>query len=206
MSEIKQNLKKLYRIFKSTKFPLYNGLQLEKGKVNRNIFLKYKYQPINKEISLKDNIYFTSRLFKSKKFIPKRNLQSGIFEIKSLDRNHPDFQIIENNKAKLKSHNILNNSHNSDLYRVGTKILGSQFVELNKKNNNLLKIFNDRDDFNYRILLERMKKKKRIAFLNYKNTHYNSYKSFFEKKDFKKFPPFKNKLLKHYFEINKEDN
>ena len=50
------------------------------------------------------------------------------------------------------------------------------------------------------------KKKIKISFLNFKNTKTSSHKSFVEKKDYNKFPPVKNKLLKQYLEINKEDN
>ena len=210
MNEYKQNLKKLYKIFKTTKFPLYNQIHSEQSRGNRNLLLKYNYKPLSKEYFMKDNIYFISRLYKADKYMEKRNLKGGIFKIKSLDKNHPDYQLIQDTKTKLKSNNILNKSHNNDLYKVSTKIFGSEFVESNKSKryNNLLNILNDKDDFDYRILLRKIKKKKKIkiSFLNFKNAKTSSHKSFVEKKDYNKFPPVKNKLLKQYLEINKEDN
>ena len=185
MNEYKQNLKKLYKIFKTTKFPLYNQIHSEQRTGNRNLLLKYNYKPLSKECFVKDNI-------------------------KSLDKNHPDYQLIQDTKTKLKTNNFLNKSHNNDLYKVSTKIFGSEFVESNKSKryNNLLNILNDKDDFDYRILLRKIKKKKKIkiSFLNFKNAKTSSHKSFVEKKDYNKFPPVKNKLLKQYLEINKEDN
>ena len=210
MNEYKQNLKKLYKIFKTTKFPLYNQIHSEQRKGNRNLLLKYNYKPLSKEYFVKDNIYFISRLYKADKYMEKRNLKGGIFKIKSLDKNHPDYQLIQDTKTKLKTNNILNKSHNNDLYKVSTKIFGSEFVESNKSKryNNLLNILNDKDDFDYRILLRKIKNKKKIkiSFLNFKNAKTSSHKSFVEKKDYNKFPPVKNKLLKQYLEINKEDN
>ena len=210
MNEYKQNLKKLYKIFKTTKFPLYNQIHSEQSRGNRNLLLKYNYKPLSKEYFMKDNIYFISRLYKADKYMEKRNLKGGIFKIKSLDKNHPDYQLIQDTKTKLKTNNFLNKSHNNDLYKVSTKIFGSEFVESNKSKryNNLLNILNDKDDFDYRILLRKIKKKKKIkiSFLNFKNAKTSSHKSFVEKKDYNKFPPVKNKLLKQYLEINKEDN
>ena len=210
MNEYKQNLKKLYKIFKTTKFPLYNQIHSEQSRGNRNLLLKYNYKPLSKECFIKDNIYFISRLYKADKYMEKRNLKGGIFKIKSLDKNHPDYQLIQDTKTKLKTNNFLNKSHNNDLYKVSTKIFGSEFVESNKSKryNNLLNILNDKDDFDYRILLRKIKKKKKIkiSFLNFKNAKTSSHKSFVEKKDYNKFPPVKNKLLKQYLEINKEDN
>ena len=204
-SEVKQNLKKLYKIFKTTKFPFYNKRQLEKRKGSKNIFLRCNYKPLAKEFISKEdiplnNLYFTSRLYRCEKFNPKRKLKSGILKIKSLDKNHPDFQIIQYNKAKMKSY-LMNKSHNNDLYKVGTKILGSELNEYKKINNNLLKILNEKDDFEYKILFKKFSKNKNESLLKYKNAETNTNNSLTERSSLYKFPPIKNKLLKHYFGI-----
>ena len=212
MIEVKQNLKKLYKIFKSTKFPFFNKVHLEKRKGSKNIFLKCNYKPLTKEFISKENIplnnlYFTSRLYRYEKFNPKRKLKSGILKIKSLDKNHPDFQIIEKNKAEIKLGNRMNNSHNNDLYKVGTKILGSELGEYNKINNNLLNILNEKDDFEYKILFKKFSNNKSRLLSKYKNAQTNTYNSLTERISFYKFPPIKNKLLKQYFgiKINKKE-
>ena len=208
MSEIKHNLKKLYKIFKTTNFPFYNKAQFEKKKGSKNIFLRRNYQPLKREFVSKEdkpsnNLYYTSRLYKFGKYNPKIKLKKGIIKIKSLDKNHPDFHIIENNKAKMRSNNFMNNSHNNDLYKVSTKILGSEIVEYNKINNNLLNILNDKDDFEYKILLQKFKNKSRLSS-KYKNAQTNTHDSLTERSGFHKFPPIKNKLLKEYFRIKIE--
>ena len=210
MSEIKQNLKKLYKIFKTTKFPFYNKAQFEKKKGNKNIFLRRNYQPLKREFLSKEdipskNLYYTSRLYKYEKYNPKIKLKKGIIKIKTLDKNHPDFQIIENHKTKMKYNNIImNNSHNNDLYKVGTKILGSEIVEYNKINNNLLNILNDKDDFEYKILFQKFSNNKSRLSSKYKNAQTNTHDSLTERSGFNKFPPIKNKLLKEYFRIRFE--
>ena len=195
MTEIKQNLNRLYKIFKSTKFPFYNKGQLNKP-IKRESFLKAK-TPLN-------NLYFTSRLYRYEKYNPKRKLKSGILKIKSLDKNHPDFKIIENHKTKLKTNNNLSTSQSYDLYKVSTKILGSEWVEYNQiNNNNLLNILNEKDDYEYKILLQKhtQKNNKENFFPKYKNATTNTYNSLTERNSFSKFPPIKNIFLKKHFGI-----
>ena len=102
------------------------------------------------------------------------------------------------------NNNIMNNSHNNDLYKVGTKILGSEVVEYNKINNNLLNILNDKDDFEYKILFQKFSNNKSRLSSKYKNAQTNTHDSLTERSGFNKFPPIKNKLLKEYFRIRFE--
>ena len=182
MTEIKQNLNRLYKIFKSTKFPFYNKGQLNKP-IKRESFLKAK-TPLN-------NLYFTSRLYRYEKYNPKRKLKSGILKI-------------ENHKTKVKTNNNLSTSQSYDLYKVSTKILGSEWVEYNQiNNNNLLNILNEKDDYEYKILLQKytQKNNKENFFSKYKNATTNTYNSLTERKCFSKFPPIKNIFLKKHFGI-----
>ena len=207
MSEIKQNLKKLYKIFKSTEFPFYNKGILENK--NKNIFLKSNYKPKKKESLLNGNIpsnnlFFISRLFPYEKYNPNRKLKSGIIKIKSLDKSHPDFKLIENNKAKIKTGIKINNINGSNLYKVRSKILGSEFAEENKINNNLLNLFNEKQYYEYKILFQKFtqKNKKIEFFTKYKNAQTNTCNSLTERNNFSSIPPIKNKLLKKYFECS----
>lgn len=212
MSEIKKNLNKLYKIFKTTKFPFYNKEpNLKKTKGSKNIFLLRNYKPLKKEFLFKENtpsnnLYYTSRLYRSDKYNPMKKLKSGMIKINYLDKNHPDFQLIEKNKEKLKTYNNMNNNHKSDLYKVSPRILGSELVEYNKINNNLLNILNDKDDFEYKIILQKILKKNKTAFLfsKYKNAQTNTFHSMTQKNGFGQYPPVKNMLLKKYFGIKNE--
>jgi hypothetical protein len=208
MSEIKQNLKKLYKIFKTTKFPFYNKAQFEKKKGNKNIFLRRNYQPLKREFLSKEdipskNLYYTSRLYKYEKYNPKTKLKNGIIKINSIDKSHPDFKIIENHKIKLKSYANIYRNNDSDLYKCSTRIQGSELNEDNKTTNNLLNLFNEKDDYEYKILLQKFlqKNKKDILSPKYKNAQTNTqhYHSLTERNNFFKIPPIKNQYLKRYF-------
>jgi hypothetical protein len=206
MSEIRQNLKKLYKIFQSTEFPFYSKESIIKRNNNKKIFLQNNnYKPITKESLLKDNnpfkkIYYISRIYNYEKYEPERKLKSGLIKIKSLDKTHPDYKIIEKHREKLKS--SINNNRN--LYKVRTKITGSELVENNKVNNNLLNLLNDKDDFEYKILFQKFSQKnnKSLLFAKYKNAQTNTYHSLTERRsNFNKIPPIKNKFIQKYFKL-----
>ena len=74
------------------------------------------------------------------KYNPKRKIKNGIFKIKALDKTHPDFKLIENNKKRNKTYIDLN--HSNSIYKVSNRILGSEFEEYKKINNNLFPSLN----------------------------------------------------------------
>ena len=208
MSEIKKNLKKLYKIFKNTEFPFYNKNVQNQEIERKNIFSKYNYNPIKRKSLLKcntpsKNLYFITRLYKYEKYNPKTKLKNGIIKINSIDRSHPDFKLLENHKIKLKSYANIYRNNGSDLYKCSTRIQGSELNEDNKTTNNLLNLFNEKDDYEYKILLQKFlqKNKKDILSPKYKNAQTNTqhYHSLTERNNFFKIPPIKNQYLKRYF-------
>ena len=210
MSEINKNLKKLYKIFKNTEFAFYNESETNyktKSK-SKNLFLKYNYKPVKRKPFPKGNdpsknLYYTTRLFKYEKYNPKSILKNGIIKINSLDKSHPDFKIIEDHKIKLKSYSNIYRNNNNNLYKCSTKIQGSELNENNKTTNNLLNILNEKDDFEYKILLQKflLKNKKNMLLSKHKNTQLNTYNyhSLTERNKFNKIPPIKNQYLKKIF-------
>ena len=207
MSEINKNLKKLYKIFKNTEFTFCD----ESNNImeNKNLFLKcniklIKQKSLTKRKVPSKNLFYSTRLFKYEKYNPKNKLKNAILKINSLDKSHPDFKIIENHKNKLKSYSNIYRNNNSNLYKCSTKIQGSELNESNKTNNNLLNLFNDKDDFEYKILLQKFlhkNKKKDLLSPKYKNAHTNThnYHSLIESSKFIKIPPIKNQYLKNAF-------
>ena len=208
MSEINKNLKKLYRIFKNTEFTFYDENLINNRFDNKNLFLKYNIKPIKKKSLTKGkipskNLYYSTRLFKYEKYDPKTKLKNGILKINSLDTRHPDFKIIENHKKKLKFYTNIYRNNNNNLYKCSTKIQGSELNESNKTNNNLLNLFNEKDNFEYKILLQKFmhKNKKDMLSPKFKNAHTNTfnYHSLTERNKFIKIPPIKNQFLKNAF-------
>ena len=206
MSEINLNLKKLYNIFNSTNLTFDKRKRIDKSYGSKNIFLKHQKQTTKKETLLLGNIpnnhlCFTSRIYNMDKYNPKRKIKNGIFKIKALDKTHPDFKLIENNKKRNKTYIDLN--HSNSIYKVSNRILGSEFEEYKKINNNLLNVLNEKVDYEYKILLEKYynKNKTNHFFPKYKNAQTNTIHSITDRKYIDKFPPINNQLLKKYFNL-----
>ena len=213
MSEINKNLKKLYKIFKNTECTFYD--ESNNRMENKKLFLKYNIKPFKRKSLTKGkvpskNLYYSTRLFKYEKYDPKTKLKNGIIKINSLDTRHPDFKIIENHKKKLKSYSNIYRNNDGNLYKCSTKIQGSELNESYKINNNLLNLFNEKDDYEYKILLQKFlqKTKKDMLSPKYKNAHTNTYNynSLTERSKLIKIPPIKNQYLKNAFIYKYQNN